>query len=137
MGFHSFPVNVNCGSKSCSSRTISFEANYPYLSRSSTSNSTENFQNNKEGDMNNFLDEKSLLEEKFSLFPNPTKDIVKVISSTKHIINEISVYDIKGNVCFTKTSIDQYSFELDVSHLSSGIYTLIVNRRKPMKLVKN
>lgn len=83
---------------------------------------------------------KILMQEGISVFPNPTSDnVVLTINDFKpEENNSMSLIDIKGNVVMTQ-KITSGRSEMDVSHLTSGIYYFNVVKNKNMlyyKLVK-
>ena len=53
------------------------------------------------------------------LYPNPVSDILKVQNGTE--IKSISIFDISGEVLLT-LPVNSKTFELDMSHFSSGLY---------------
>lgn len=59
----------------------------------------------------------------FSVFPNPTKDIVNV-SNTSASINSIEVTDLNGRVVKTVNAIDASNTQVNISDLSSGVYMM-------------
>jgi hypothetical protein len=74
---------------------------------------------------------KSLLKKdnSISLFPNPTKELIKVQSS--EIINSISLYTING-----KFIMETQQSQIDVSKLSSGIYFLSIKSNSSHAFLK-
>ncbi|MDG1040884.1 MAG: T9SS type A sorting domain-containing protein [Polaribacter sp.] len=61
----------------------------------------------------------------FSLYPNPTADILKIKQRENLIIKSVSVSDLNGREILTKKSNRlQTLFTLDVSALKTGIYIL-------------
>lgn len=60
----------------------------------------------------------------FNVFPNPTTDILNVIS--KNNIDTIQVYDILGKLIF-ETNPNIISPTIDMSNLKSGIYLVKIN----------
>jgi hypothetical protein len=62
-------------------------------------------------------------ENLFSVFPNPTKDIVNV-SNTSASINSIEVTDLNGRVVKTVNAIEASNAQVNISDLSSGVYMM-------------
>ena len=60
------------------------------------------------------------------VFPNPTSGIIKVSSTEKNLKN-ISVYSILGRLMHSEEINFLNEIELNLSHLSSGIYHLILS----------
>jgi CubicO group peptidase (beta-lactamase class C family) len=61
---------------------------------------------------------------KFTVYPNPGNGIIHIQSTNSEIINEIKVIDCIGRTVLTsKINLN----ELDMSSLSKGIYTILVN----------
>jgi hypothetical protein len=59
----------------------------------------------------------------FSVFPNPSKDIVTV-SNPSSSINSIEISDLNGRVVKTVNSIDASSAQVTISDLSTGVYMM-------------
>ncbi len=59
----------------------------------------------------------------FSVFPNPTKDIVNV-SNTSSSINSIEITDLNGRVVKTVNAIDASNAQVNISDLSTGVYMM-------------
>lgn len=59
----------------------------------------------------------------FSVFPNPTKDIVNV-SNTTSSINSIEITDLNGRVVKTVNAIDASNAQVNISDLSTGVYMM-------------
>ena len=75
---------------------------------------------------------------KLSLFPNPTSGLVFLFPLIE--VSEISVYSIYGNTCLMKTILNKEETQLNLDHLSSGIYLVVVSsldghRRSNFKVV--
>ena len=75
------------------------------------------------------LNNKKFNEARFSIFPNPAKDIVelKFNKSISDKIN-ISVYNIQGKLILnSKRALQNSATQINVSSLKSGMYFLKVN----------
>ncbi len=60
----------------------------------------------------------------FTVFPNPTKDIVKIEGNNSSLRNSsICLYDLYGNVLFSK----EFCTEINMSPYSSGIYFVSIS----------
>lgn len=57
------------------------------------------------------------------LYPNPTSDILNIKSNSE--IQSIEVFDISGR----KMNTELNGHKVDVSHLSSGSYTIIITSK--------
>ena len=62
------------------------------------------------------------------LSPNPATDIVRVKFSEEIGANQISIFDMMGKIHFS-TSTDNPYYEIDVSKLAKGIYTVNVESK--------
>ena len=60
-------------------------------------------------------------KDQFKLYPNPVNDVVNV--SYKSAIDSISIYSITGQLVYDN-AIHTSSAQINVSHLSSGLYIL-------------
>lgn len=72
----------------------------------------------------------------FSVFPNPTKNILNLSNSS--LIESYSLYDINGKKIVEQT-INETASSLDISYLEQGIYYLkvtIEGQHKTLKVIK-
>lgn len=69
-----------------------------------------------------------------SVFPNPFVDHLNLVSEDKSI--EWRVIDVTGREILTFTS-NSINYEADLSSLVKGVYILISNEYKPIKVIKN
>ncbi|MFA7688371.1 MAG: T9SS type A sorting domain-containing protein, partial [Moheibacter sp.] len=75
------------------------------------------------------------LENKITLYPNPTTGIINL--QTQQKVNSVSVYNLMGQkVSFHPLNKENTS--IDISNLSSGIYfvEVILNNNKKIKTYK-
>ncbi len=83
------------------------------------------------------LDAKSESILKFSVYPNPAKNIVNI--STKQTISKVQIFNIVGKKVFETKTLQNNS--INVSNLNSGIYLLRLvdqnNSTKTQKLIIN
>jgi len=71
----------------------------------------------------------------FSIYPNPTKEIVHI--SNSELIQKVSVQNLEGKIIQTKTNINSFETTLSLALISQGIYLIettlvsgkIVNRK--------
>ncbi|MGB0390786.1 MAG: T9SS type A sorting domain-containing protein, partial [Salibacteraceae bacterium] len=61
---------------------------------------------------------------RFSMFPNPANSIVniKLISENSETINQICIYDTKGQLVYQKNSPVGYSSQINISEWPTGLY---------------
>ena len=64
-----------------------------------------------------------LFQNKIALYPNPTKDILKVESSNK-VISCLKLYSVNGVLLQEIKNINKYDWMLDISNYFQGIYFL-------------
>jgi len=61
------------------------------------------------------------------VFPNPTKDRVKIRSNNKNELSMIKIYNLRGedvtNLCDITLSTD-FEYEIDLNNVSKGMYTI-------------
>lgn len=60
-----------------------------------------------------------LQKNNFQIFPNPTKDFIKINSENN--IQEVYIFDNQGRVLIYKNNLESNSI-LDLSSLNSGVY---------------
>lgn len=58
------------------------------------------------------------------IYPNPVKDKFEIDFKNLERISHITLYDITGQIVYSKDYFDE---EIDISHLTKGIYLLVVN----------
>ncbi|MDG1955107.1 MAG: choice-of-anchor D domain-containing protein [Polaribacter sp.] len=68
------------------------------------------------------------------VYPNPTKDYWKL--TAKETINSIKLYDAIGRKVLYLTPKSETS-EIDATLLANGVYILIINNRKTIRLIKH
>ena len=66
--------------------------------------------------------------------PNPANDFV-VLRSASAPINSIVVHNLLGQEVLSLNGFDQQEFNLDISHLNSGVYMITINNLQTLKLV--
>ena len=64
-----------------------------------------------------------------SLYPNPSSDYVKIISSDLSETAKINVFDVLGKLTFSDLTNDINNYSLDVSNLKSGIYFITISTK--------
>ncbi len=64
------------------------------------------------------------LNSKFSLYPNPTKDLVTVSTSTDAVIYNVEVLDMNGRVVKNNKYSNVSDVQINVSDLTKGLYML-------------
>jgi len=64
-----------------------------------------------------------------SLYPNPSSDYVKIISSDLSETAKINVFDVLGKLTFSDLTDDINNYSLDVSNLKSGIYFITISTK--------
>ncbi|MEH6538332.1 MAG: T9SS type A sorting domain-containing protein [Psychroserpens sp.] len=76
--------------------------------------------------------------EELNIYPNPTDNLINIQSKT--LIDIISIYDINGRLLqINQPSNSSLEYQLDVSHLSQGIYFLEMqsnNLKQTQKFIK-
>jgi poly(3-hydroxybutyrate) depolymerase len=60
-----------------------------------------------------------------TLYPNPGNKVLNIHSSQS--ISDISMYDETGKMVLQADDVKSYNYQLNTSHLSSGVYTLHIN----------
>lgn len=60
----------------------------------------------------------------FTVYPNPSKSVVKIESNGNSLISQIDLCDVNGKFLVSEKNIQMSSFNLDTQNLNSGIYIL-------------
>ena len=84
-----------------------------------------------EGDYQLSIDDNRISQ--VSLFPNPAKDIININSTES--IEKIVVYNTLLQIVYSKM-IDAKSFEIDLSHLESGHYVVVLTSNEGLSIPK-
>ena len=71
-----------------------------------------------------------------SLYPNPSSDYIKIISSDLSETVKINVFDVLGKQTFSDLTNDINNYSLDVSNLKSGIYFITISTKNKSSLNK-
>jgi hypothetical protein len=80
--------------------------------------------------------ESTILSEGLSIYPNPSSEVINIISTNKNI-TDIYLADITGKLLFTVSNLDTERQTIDVSSLTQGIYFVSINGEVTKKIVKN
>lgn len=98
--------------------------------------SSENYDNSSDYSSQS---EKSLSNYDIKIYPNPTNSLV-TITADNYTINKLIVNSVDGKQIFSKEIDPTYSFELDASNFTNGIYILTIETKEgtvfTKKLVK-
>jgi len=76
-----------------------------------------------------------VLAEGLSVYPNPTSDMINIISANENITN-IALADITGKLLYSVSNLDTERQTIDVSSLAQGIYFVQINGAATKKIVK-
>ena len=80
-----------------------------------------------------------VIASKLAIFPNPANDVINITGESM-LVNNVSIYDINGRVAKTASFTGVDNVSVNVSDLSSGVYTMIVFSDRgslTQKIVKN
>jgi len=72
-------------------------------------------------------------EPKLKIYPNPAQDILTIEindSSIKSNVIQIEAFDLTGKKCLGKSVSDSNKYEINLSHMNSGIYLLKISSIK-------
>lgn len=75
------------------------------------------------------------MDDEFSINPNPVNDQINLSISSDFNPNEISVYDINGNVLIKYNVRNNQTYNFDASLLNSGSYYLHVSNGTDIKVI--
>lgn len=76
----------------------------------------------------------------FSVYPNPSNDVVNIENTINALIQDISITDMNGRVVKTMKFNGESSIKLSISDLTTGIYMMNINSDKgsiTRKIIKN
>jgi len=71
----------------------------------------------------------------FSVVPNPATDQIHIRTATAKI-HTVVIRDISGRTVKIIEALDNYDTTIDIASLSNGMYFVVVNEQKVVKLVK-
>lgn len=74
-------------------------------------------------------------QEKISVYPNPSHSDIHISGLENYVEGTLKVMDLSGKTMKT-LSIDQSDMEVDVSHLTTGVYIVRLNTQKGSKHIK-
>lgn len=86
------------------------------------------------------LSTKDVLANKFSVYPNPANNIVKISNTSNYLLNSVSISDLNGRTVKTLKLNGEASAQINISDLSSGIYMMNISSDQgsvTKKIVKN
>jgi hypothetical protein len=81
--------------------------------------------------------EKSVQFEKFSVYPNPTSEVINIKCENSDVTYDVKIYDINGKLIIEKTCHNESS--IDLKNLNDGVYILNIfndNHSKHWKILK-
>ena len=61
-------------------------------------------------------------DQKFQVFPNPASNKIRILLSDQNSGNDIFIFDSRGLLVFEKTNITKNNLEINIQHLSPGLY---------------
>jgi len=83
---------------------------------------------------------KDVVENSFSVYPNPTNNLVKISNTSSYLINSIAISDLNGRTVKSIKLNGETSAEVNISDLSAGIYLMNISSDQGSvikKIVKN
>jgi hypothetical protein len=75
------------------------------------------------------------LSTKFDVYPNPSSDVIHISSFSGEKIGNVTVISMTGNIVLSG-NIKNSTGSLDVSSLSSGVYTILISTQTGINKVK-
>lgn len=99
---------------------------FPYPGGGSYNEATSFFRNVKIYNKNTLSISEIAKDKSYFLYPNPTKDIIKINLPSGILIKEITIYDISGRKIKSKSQ-QQNTTSFTTSNLSSGTYFIKIN----------
>ena len=74
---------------------------------------------------------------KFSLFPNPSNNLVTIKSSDRNPINKIHIFNLQGQKVYEKENINQPNYVLHKNTFKNGVYFIKINGSIVKKIIFN
>ena len=65
-----------------------------------------------------------------NVYPNPTDEFVTISTNYHNPMEEIRIFNLMGQLIYSKSNVGTNEIELDVSYLESGIYIIDVNAKE-------
>lgn len=79
---------------------------------------------------------KDIKENKLSVYPNPTNNILTIeLPQNQELEQETTIFNLLGKVVYNG-SISKQNYQIDVSNLATGLYTIIIGNSHA-KFIKN
>ena len=76
----------------------------------------------------------------WTVYPNPTSDVVLLRSNVNITEANIKMVDLNGRIVFSnQILLDENQYTIDLTTLSSGVYQLIIdlpNKRESFRIIK-
>ena len=79
--------------------------------------------------------EDPILSEGLSIYPNPSSELINIISANKNI-TDIYIADITGKLLYGVSNLDTERQTIDISSLTQGIYFVNINDEVTKKIIK-
>ena len=79
--------------------------------------------------------EQTLLEKKFSIYPNPSESNTTIKASQNESITSIEIYSLLGKKVFSLRNINRKEYVLPTDNLVSGVYFVKINEAITKKIV--
>ncbi len=73
---------------------------------------------------------------KFSMYPNPSANVVNISNSENILVKQIMVYDVTGKLVSTQTFNNETEVQLNVENLASGTYLMHLQTNKGLAVKK-
>jgi len=72
----------------------------------------------------------------FTMYPNPTRDVLYIGNPSMNNIDKLIVYNTNGKVVMLKNVIDQQQIRIDLSELASGMYLIQINTQDDQNITR-
>jgi hypothetical protein len=124
-------ASINLPNSSFNDSMNASNLRYYIAADSSNCNPGFNIQSNQVEITLNGLESSSFANNQFSLFPNPTKQKVNILSKGTVSFNIIKIYGLQGNLIQT-IELDQstQSYELNLPELAKGMYYISLSNKQ-------
>lgn len=74
--------------------------------------------------------------ESLNVYPNPVENVLTISWDNDLAVNAIELYDLKGQLVYSSSSIVANQHKIDVNSFAKGVYTLITSTEESKKVEK-
>src|SRR5690606_1924046 len=86
------------------------------------------------------LSVQDFISDKFSLYPNPSNNIINITNNKNIGVEQVTIFDVNGKLIKTKAFNKEHNVQIDVSAFAAGAYLVHIETNKGTavkKIIKN